>query len=97
MLWIWIAAGAVLAAAALVWFGFVPSPFAPTLIRYRAGKLEVSKGTLLPRARAQVAELLESAEVSKCFFTISPQNKVLFSRQIPSSIHQRLRNVILNG
>ena len=80
-----------------MWLGFIPSPLATTLIRYRNGTLEVSKGPLLPHARAQVAEILAAADVSNGFITVTSQKRVSFSRQIPSKIHQRLRNVILNG
>jgi len=97
MVWVWIAAGVGLAGASLVWFGFVPSPLARTLIRYRNGTVHVNGGPLLPHARAQVAEILAGADVANCFITVSSQNRVLFSHKVPASIHQRLRNVILNG
>jgi hypothetical protein len=97
MLWLWIAGGVGLAGVAAIWLGFIPSPLAATLIRYRNHGLEVRKGLLLPHARAQVAEILASANVANCFITVSEQKRVFFSRQVPPEIHQRLRNVILNG
>jgi hypothetical protein len=97
MLWVWIAAAVGLAGSSLVWLGFIPSPLAATLIRCRNGTLEVRKGPLLPHARAQVAEILAAAAVSNCFITVTPRKRVFFSRQIPAALHQRLRNVILNG
>lgn len=97
MLWLWIAGAVGLIGVAAIWLGFIPSPLAATLIRYCSGNLEVRKGSLLPHARAQVAEILASADVAKCFITVSEQKRVFFSRRVPTEIHQRLRNVILNG
>src|SRR4051812_18302074 len=97
MLWVWIAAAAGLAGGSLVWLGVLPSPLATTVIRCRNGTLEVPRGPLLPHSRAQVGEILSAAAVSNCFITVTSHQRVIFSRQIPSRIHQRLRNVILNG
>jgi hypothetical protein len=96
MIWIWVLAGAVLLGFTAIQLGFVPPPLAITLVRFRNGRLEIRKGQLRPYAREQVAGLLREANVVNCFIAVTSQNLVLFSRTIPSSIHQRLRNVILN-
>ena len=79
-----------------VWLGFVPPPHASTVMRFRAGSLCTTRGTLRGYAREHVAEILSEANVAKAFIAITPDNRVFFSRHIPSTIHQRLRNVLLN-
>jgi hypothetical protein len=76
--------------------GFLPPLNATTLIRVRAGRLQVRKGQLRPHAKEQVGDILREAGVSNCFIAITGENRVVFSRCVPSSIHQQLRNVILN-
>ena len=85
-----------LLAFAAVWFGFVPPPHASTLLHIRAGAVRVTRGSLRPYARQHVTEVLSEAGVSSGFIAITPGNRVAFSRQIPTAIHQRLRNVLLN-
>jgi len=83
-------------AFAAISFGFVPLPHASTLIHFRSGTIRVARGRLKPHAKEHVTAILSEAGVSKAFITITSNNRVTFSRQIPSSIHQRLRNVLLN-
>ena len=77
-------------------FGFVPPPHAITLIRVSDGKARISRGEMRPHAKIQVAEVLDEAGVSRCFIALLPGNRLCFSRSVPSEIHQRLRNIILN-
>src|SRR5436309_12580157 len=86
---------AVLAFAA-VSLGFLPPPHATTLVYVRAGELRVARGRLLPYAREHVTEILFEAGVSRGLIALTPGNGVAFSRHIPSALHQRLRNVLLN-
>jgi len=79
-----------------VWLGFVPPPHASTLIWIREGVVDVRRGRVSPHAREHVADILREAGVSKGYIAITPENWVAFSRRIPSGIHQRLRNVLLN-
>jgi len=83
-------------AFAAVWFGFVPPPNARTLLHIRAGTIRITRGSLRPHAREHVAEILSEAKISRGFIAITSGNRVAFSRRIPATVHQRLRNVLLN-
>ena len=87
-----VAAGGWLAVA----LGFVPSPMAETVVRFRAGKLSMKRGTLRTQVRDDLAEVLSGAGVTNGFICINAEGRVSFSRTIPSELHQRLRNVLLN-
>ena len=76
--------------------GFVPPPNARTLVRMNGGSIRVVRGSLRSHARDHVSDILTDAKVSKGFIAITSGNRVTFSRTIPSAIHQRLRNVLLN-
>lgn len=76
--------------------GFMPPPNASTLIRIRDGAVEVRRGQVRSDTREQIREILSEAGVSKGFIAITPQNWVGFSRHIPLTARQRLRNVLLN-
>jgi len=95
-MWI-IAIGGLLALAFLaIWFGFVPPPNAGTLIQIRKGTVRVTRGRLKPHAKEHVIEILSEVRVSRGFIAVTADNRVAFSRGIPSAVHQRLRNVLLN-
>jgi hypothetical protein len=80
----------------LVRFGFVPPPHAAILIRIRGGELHVSRGRVRAQTREFVLDILSQAAVTNGFIAVTPGNWVVFSRQIPRAVHQRLRNVLLN-
>ncbi|MDB6027684.1 MAG: hypothetical protein JWM68_3907 [Verrucomicrobiales bacterium] len=81
---------------AAVWLGIIPPPHAVVLLKIRKGAVLVTKGNLKGFARSNVAEILLAGGVTRGFIAITPAKRVSFSRQIPSSLHQRLRNVLLN-
>jgi hypothetical protein len=83
-------------AIAAIWLGFVPPPHASTLIRVRDGAVRVRRGMVKSDVKAQMAEILTEAGVSRGFIAVTPDNRVAFSRRIPPTVHQRLRNVLLN-
>jgi hypothetical protein len=83
-------------AFAAVSFGIVPPPHASTLLRVQPGTIRVTKGQVKPFAREHVREILAEAGVARGFIAITHSNRVIFSRHIPESVHQRLRNVLLN-
>ncbi len=85
-----------LAALALFWSGRLPPPHAATLIRIQGDRLELRRGHLEVQAREHVAEILRDAGVSRGYVAITPGNRVIFSRQIPPGVHQRLRNILVN-
>ena len=85
-----------LAGALTVLLGILPPPHATTIIRYGDGQIRVGRGQIRSYAKDQVGDVLRDAAVSKCFIAITPANRVSFSWRIPSSVHQRLRNIILN-
>jgi hypothetical protein len=96
MAWIWLIGSVVLAGLLALRLGLLAPPHATTLIRIREGKVHIRRGSMLPYAREQVADALREAGVSSCFIAVVPGSRVVFSRTIPSRLHQRLRNVILN-
>jgi hypothetical protein len=76
--------------------GFIPSPMAETVVRFRAGKLSMKRGTLRSQVRDDLAEVLAVAGVANAFICINQEGRVSFSHSIPPTLHQRLRNVLLN-
>jgi hypothetical protein len=95
-MWVLVILGLLAAAALSVWLGLVPPPNAATLIRIKGGQLHLRKGQLRAYAKDHASEILAGAGVSGGFIAITSQNSVIFSRQIPTAIRQRLRNVLLN-
>lgn len=76
--------------------GILPPPNAITVVHVRKGVFSVTKGKLRPHARDDAKQILAEAGVTKGFVAITKDNRVVFSREIPQEIHQRLRNVLLN-
>ena len=93
---VWVIGGLAVAGLVAVLLGIVPPPHAITIIRYRDGQVQVGRGQIRSYAKDQVGDVLRDAAVSKCFIAITPANRVSFSWRIPSSVHQQLRNIILN-
>jgi hypothetical protein len=83
-------------ACAAVGFGLVPPPHANTILRIGLNGIRTTRGSLRPHAREHLTEILLEAQVSRGFIAITPANRVVFSRNIPVAVHQRLRNVLLN-
>ena len=83
-------------AFAAMWLGFIPPPHASTLMQIRGGGIRVTRGTIKPHAREHVTEILSEVGVSRGFIAVTAGNRVYFSRRIPATVHQRLRNVLLN-
>ena len=79
-----------------IWLGVGAQPYASTLIRIREGAVHVRRGRVQPYAKEHVVEILREAGVSKGFIAVTSENGVAFSRSIPSTVRQRLRNVLLN-
>lgn len=80
----------------LVAFGIVPSPFSRTIIRIRKGSILVRGAELSPRAKEHVADIIRSAMVQGGFITLSASRSITFSREVPDSIRQQIRNILLN-
>jgi hypothetical protein len=83
-------------AATPITLRLVPPPNANIIVRIRGGDVHVARGKLRPHARQHVQDILAEAEVSSGFISVSPGKRVVFSRHIPVSLHQSLRNVLLN-
>lgn len=83
-------------AFAAIWFGLVPPPHASIVLRIRLGGIRATRGILRAHAREHLTEILSEAQVSRGFIAVTPANRVLFSPNIPSALHQRIRNVLLN-
>lgn len=76
--------------------GLVPPWNATTVIRIRAGKVVVKRGQLRGLVRDDVEEVVVGAGLTSGFIALTSEGRVHFSRNIPESIRQRLRNVLLN-
>ena len=88
-------AGFMAIAVGSVWLRYIP-PFGDrTLLRIKNGTLCVSRGQLHAHAREAATEIL-SGFVKSGFIAITDERRVVFSRQIPAELHQRLRNALLN-
>jgi len=91
-----------LAVATVVVFGLpiglclVPPWNATTVIRIRAGKVSVKRGRLRGPIRDDVEEVVAGAGLTNGFIALTSEGRVCFSRNIPESTRQRLRNVLLN-
>lgn len=95
-IWLVIILGLAALACGAVWFGLLPPPHASTLVHVRHGSIRVTRGRLRPETREQVREILAEAGVARGFVAVTPGNRVAFSWRIPNTVHQRLRNVLLN-
>jgi hypothetical protein len=96
MPWILVIVCGVSVGVVSIWLGVLPPLNATTLISIRRGQVRLRKGQLRVHAKEDVSDILREAGVSRGFIAITAQNRVVFSRRIPSTIHQRLRNVLLN-
>ena len=76
--------------------GFIPPPSPKILIVIHNGHLHVTRGQLRAQSREFVTDTLQEARVTKGFIAITHSKRAAFSRNIPSDIHQRLRNILLN-
>ena len=91
-----IIAAAGLSGFGAVCLGFIPPPHATTLIWIHGERLDVTRNRLRAQPREFLAEILREGGVTSGFIAVTPSKKVMFSRKIPDSIRQRLRNVLLN-
>jgi hypothetical protein len=76
--------------------GRLAPPHARTLIRVRDGQVRIARGHLPSRACQFVSDILHEAGVSRGYIAVVSEQSVAFSKTIPASVHQRLRNVLLN-
>jgi len=95
-MWLLVVSGMILISLGMIAFGFVPPLTAETLICFRNGAVVVTRGKLLPHAKSAIAEVLGEAGVINGFIAVVAGPRVRFSRNIPTTIHQRLRNILLN-
>ena len=87
---------ALIGAMAPFWFGILPPPNARCLIRIRNGGSFVLGESLPRHVMISVAEVLQDRGIKKGFIAITRDSRVKFSYHIPKTVHQRLRNVLLN-
>ena len=89
-------AAVAVAAGIAIALRFVPPLGSEVLIRLRRGKVVVRRGHLRTPLKDDAEEVLAGAGVKSGFIAIMPDKRVRFSRTIPTELHQRLRNVLLN-
>lgn len=96
-MWVfWIIILVIAVAFVISQLGIFPPANSNTLIRIRDGELQVERGTLRPHARESVGRILKECGVTKGYIAITAEKRAVFSRHIPTAVHQRLRNVLLN-
>lgn len=95
-LWLILLLAAVLVLLAVRGLGNLPPGDAITLIQIRAGTLHMMRGKVSSLAKEHVLDILSEAKVTAGFIAINAQKRVAFSRSIPGTAHQKLRNVLLN-
>lgn len=81
---------------AAIKFGVIPPPYVKVLLRVNSGVLNVTKGDIESQTKMFVSDILREANVYEGFIAIRRNNRVQFSWDIPSELHQRLRNVLIN-
>lgn len=96
MTWILIVGAIAILALAVMGGGLIPPPHATTVIRISGEAIDVRRGHLQVQAREHVAGILHDAGVTRGFIAMTSQGRVVFSRNVPEEIHQRLRNVLVN-
>ncbi len=95
----WLLVPTVIIAAAwllAVKFDFVPPLSSKILIKIHNQQLRVTRGQLRAQPREFVSDILQQAGITHGYIAITYYNHAAFSRNIPTGIRQRLRNVILN-
>ena len=95
-LWLILLLTAGLVPLAVRGLGNLPPGDAVTLIQIRAGTLHITRGKVSSLAKEHVLDIMSEAKVTAGFIAINAQKRVTFSRGIPGTIHQKLRNVLLN-
>lgn len=95
-MWLLVIIGIALLWFGLIWFGFLPPLNAEALIHIQKGGLLVKRGQLRSHAKDSIIEILRDAGVQSGFIAIITGPRVKFSRNIPTAIRQRLRNILLN-
>jgi hypothetical protein len=87
---------AIAAIAAGWWLLDVPPAGMDTLVVVKDANVSIKRGHLRPPVLADVRALLSEAQVAKGYIGVA-RRRISFSRTIPRSLRQKLRNVILNG
>ncbi|MFN7138607.1 MAG: DUF3634 family protein [Limisphaerales bacterium] len=77
------------------WLGLIPPLNANLLIRIQNGTLEVERGTVRSHAREHLTQIVRDSGIQSGFIA-EAGGRIKFSRNIPPSLHQRIRNVLLN-
>ena len=71
--------------------------FAENAIEIRGGSARCVKGKVVGRLLNEISSLASANDIKEGEIWIDPAGKVSFSREIPETIHQRIRNVIFSG
>ena len=80
-----------------VWYFELLVPLGASVhIRVRGDSLRVVRGSVRAPVLADLTDMLRRAGVSRGFICINDRRRIVFSRNIPASIHQYLRNVLAN-
>lgn len=85
-----------IAAGAAVLNHFVASPLARVVIDYKREQVTLKRGVVPPQRLIFVRDLLRGAKVQHASIAILPTGRLWFSPTVPESIHQQLRNVLMD-
>lgn len=81
----------------IIWrLEIVPPLGAAVLIRIRAGRLVAVTGSVRSQTLADLTEILDPVGLNYGFLAVHDPGRIIFSRNIPTHLHQQLRNVLAN-
>ena len=95
-MWLLALVGIIVAFALAIEFGLIAPPTASILVRIRNGAVSMERGSLNPGIVDHIASIVRENDVREGYIAITRDRRISFSRMIPTDVHQRLRNVLLN-
>ncbi len=75
-------------------FDFFRRLFASTAIRIESGKAQCIKGSLRSQVLSDITDICQTKGVTSGEVWISSAGRITFSKAIPDSAHQRIRNIV---
>jgi len=75
---------------------FLSRLFAETAIRIHQGRITCLKGKIMSRIMHDLTSLAAEHGVTHGEIWIDAMGKIKTSREIPESLHQRIRNILLS-
>lgn len=95
-MWLALAVCVGLAGFVAVELRWLAPPWAVLILRIHADGVRLGKGQLSGQLRERLAEILRESGITSGFIAQMRNRRVIFSRNLPASVQQRLRNVLVN-